>query len=935
MRAQGLRLRSLAAVACVVCALGPLTSADDSSLNLVAAQTQVDRLGPGLLSETAAFQVDEATLIRVEITSTLPALTTSVVGPTGQLINPATVGSFGGAYITFSGTVPDSFLISPTSPGSHYVYSFPSLGVGTYTAHFSTAPGLAEHVPVITELVTDSPVAATLVAAEPAFPIGFPVVLAAALFDGSSALAGATITVAVKPPTSSEFTLSLLDNGAAGDATAGDGIYTASFTATATGSYNALAQISGTNSHGTPFTRVAGTGFSVVPARGSLTGTLTNQGVDDNSNGLFDRVVVTAQANVTVAGDFALNVTLRTPGGQTLLGHGVATLATGLQTIAASFAAPDILAAGENGPYIIEGVELVYVTTTGMEPSDWITEGTQATQAYLLSQFERPPIELTGVNSDQAVDTGADGVFDQLVVRVGIRVATPGTYQYAVRLKDPCGEQIEFIAAQQSFPSGANPEVLVLTFNGAVIGTHGVDGPYAVRDLLVYGAGGSLVASVVAGTQSYGAIQFAGFSGPPDCDGDGTADLCQMLLGQGADCNANFHPDVCDVAAGTSTDCNFDLVPDECQADCNANAIPDSCELLGASYSLDDGTHEQSIGAGEGDMIWLNQFTVLAGAETINALSVAWGSAIPDGTPTTLILYDDPNNDGDPIDATLLASAVVTSLNADTDVLTTVPIPQTSVGSVGDSFFVGAYITYPNGGFPGSQDSGSPSLERSWVAVGGAGTIDIDDLSLNPPFVIDLAGFPGNWLLRARAQGSPLDCNANSVPDVCDLTAGTSPDVNHNGTPDECEAAQPAGAVPDGDAVPGAPLTVSKAANGQIQLQWDTSCAGGDLDYEVYEGTLGTFASHAPLTCTTAGATTTTLTPGSGSRYYLIVPRSISREGSYGVNGNGVQRPQGTSACLPQSLGSCATASAAPPPARSPRAAPPGGPRIRAVPRAP
>ena len=31
------------------------------------------------------------------------------------------------------------------------------------------------------------------------------------------------------------------------------------------------------------------------------------------------------------------------------------------------------------------------------------------------------------------------------------------------------------------------------------------------------------------------------------------------------------------------------------------------------------------------------------------------------------------------------------------------------------------------------------------------------------------------------------DCNANGVPDECDIADGTSPDFNGNGIPDECE----------------------------------------------------------------------------------------------------------------------------------------------------
>ena len=94
-------------------------------------------------------------------------------------------------------------------------------------------------------------------------------------------------------------------------------------------------------------------------------------------------------------------------------------------------------------------------------------------------------------------------------------------------------------------------------------------------------------------------------------------------------------------------------------------------------------------------------------------------------------------------------------------------------------------------------------------------------------------------------------------------------------------------------------------SGGYLVLSWSASCAPADSDYEVYEGSLGDFASHAPRACTTAGATVVSLTPSSGNRYYLVVPRDAFSEGSYGRRGNGSERPQTPSACRPQVAGAC------------------------------
>lgn len=179
-------------------------------------------------------------------------------------------------------------------------------------------------------------------------------------------------------------------------------------------------------------------------------------------------------------------------------------------------------------------------------------------------------------------------------------------------------------------------------------------------------------------------------------------------------------------------------------------------------YAIDDGTQDNSIGlTGGGDVIWLNQFNVLPGLETITTVSVAWGN-VPNGTAATILIYDDPNDDGDPTDAVLLTSFATTIANANTDTLNLIDVPDTNVGSAGDGFFVGAYVTGGPGQFPAALDEAS-SAGRSWVAGDDAGLGNINDLSLNdlPPSTLVDVGLPGNWMVRADAGPPPID----STPD--------------------------------------------------------------------------------------------------------------------------------------------------------------------------
>ena len=111
------------------------------------------------------------------------------------------------------------------------------------------------------------------------------------------------------------------------------------------------------------------------------------------------------------------------------------------------------------------------------------------------------------------------------------------------------------------------------------------------------------------------------------------------------------------------------------------------------------------------------------------------------------------------------------------------------------------------------------------------------------------------------------------------------------------------GRVPDGST--GSPLRVTRSGGANITLTWGASCLATDTDYTIYEGTIGSYYSHAARFCSTGGATTRTFVPASGSRYYLVVPHNAAREGSYGTNSSGAERPPAAVACMPQAIGSC------------------------------
>jgi hypothetical protein len=112
--------------------------------------------------------------------------------------------------------------------------------------------------------------------------------------------------------------------------------------------------------------------------------------------------------------------------------------------------------------------------------------------------------------------------------------------------------------------------------------------------------------------------------------------------------------------------------------------------------------------------------------------------------------------------------------------------------------------------------------------------------------------------------------------------------------------------MPNGHTIPGDPFEIDKGPYGQLVGLWGGSCATTDQDYAIYRGTIGAFDSHQPLDCSTNGQTIWVFPPGEGDHYFLVVPRTPTSEGSYGVDSEGNERPAAPSgACREQVLGPC------------------------------
>lgn len=191
----------------------------------------------------------------------------------------------------------------------------------------------------------------------------------------------------------------------------------------------------------------------------------------------------------------------------------------------------------------------------------------------------------------------------------------------------------------------------------------------------------------------------------------------------------------------------------------NAPQVPDAAVQL----ELDDNSAENFIGLNDGvygyQFIWLNRFTpsVAEFPFTLNEISVIMGvTGVAVGDPIDLVVYEDTDGDGDPSNATWLATYNVTVQYNDGTTWNNYTLSSPLALSGPGDVLIGVINRYQVSGveltdFPAALDQTASQL-RSWV---GAWNLDPPDPATLPPdglwgLIDDY--FPGNWMIRGYGE---------------------------------------------------------------------------------------------------------------------------------------------------------------------------------------
>ncbi len=490
----------LPALILLTVALGAQTT---STIRATSVENDAFQLTAASPSVTRPLLVDATPSLSVTVLAASRTLTISLTSPSGThfAVGAPSSGNFQSSSIPLSGG---------STSGALYVATIAAPQVGTWTIGVTDAVVHTTPLDVVTNASFGNNTKAVLAGGDMAYPLGANVRLAIAAFDGTKRLTNVTITARLANVSGSVATSTPLvfrDDGAGADEVAGNGIYEAFASPGSPGTYGVEADITGTASTG-PFHRTVTARLQIVPHNAAITGFSTDT-IDANFDGLLDRIGIVTTAHIVESGTYTVLVRLRASNGHELQRNVMQTLTSGDQQAEVTFSTSDIQRdLGVDGPYSVAEVRFDEVVNGVPVPAD-IRYDLGNTPPFTLAEFQHAALRLSGAAQASGIDQDGNRLFDLLEIRLGVGVDVAGSYDASVSLLDRNRHEIGFASGTLTLAAGDND--LTIDFDGRRIGANGVDGPYTLANLVIFGEDTSLVVTNVFTTPAFAASEFEGY----------------------------------------------------------------------------------------------------------------------------------------------------------------------------------------------------------------------------------------------------------------------------------------------------------------------------------------------------------------------------------------------------------------------------------------
>lgn len=296
-----------------------------------------------------------------------------------------------------------------------------------------------------------------------------------------------------------------IQDGGTADGVPGDGLFTGTFAAAQIGRYSAVLTATGTTPSGTEYKRIASTNFWVRAETGSVLA-CSDLPWDDDGNGRFDRLQVTAQVRVGQEAWYRVHLELADALGHTVAAEGYQWLTPGDAGVGLDFPAKALRRSfSGNGPYQRLNVQLWQLNDYDYNQELLATTTCGSTQSYQLADFEAEPIQLTGTATLVPVNQNGIPGYERLDFSQSV-VAPDGSCHWYAVLASADGTQLDAANGNGVWTGGSG--VMTASFSGAKINRGGKNGPYQVSSLHLSCGGFELRKNGVAASAQLAAADF-------------------------------------------------------------------------------------------------------------------------------------------------------------------------------------------------------------------------------------------------------------------------------------------------------------------------------------------------------------------------------------------------------------------------------------------
>ena len=224
------------------------------------------------------------------------------------------------------------------------------------------------------------------------------------------------------------------------------------------------------------------------PPQAKITGGNLDEGIDINSNSLFDTLSISLNIEAAESGIYKILAWLKGQNGEDITwSESKTSFGVGSGSVSMNFPGVEINKSQLDGPY-----KIGYAVISD-DSSNIIFSGTDLymTQNYNYSQFEEAKAQIitfSGNYSESLIDSDNNELIDTLVVALNVTPRDSGNVVALGRLTDSKSETILWASTIEYLNENA-PQNIHLKFDGRYIYGNQIDGPFQLSDVQIYHVG--------------------------------------------------------------------------------------------------------------------------------------------------------------------------------------------------------------------------------------------------------------------------------------------------------------------------------------------------------------------------------------------------------------------------------------------------------------